>query len=71
MEKRVIVAIVLSILVLVLWQAFFVKSPQRNPAAEQTAQGQAPVTVPMGKPIPRWRRKPPGNRPLSQPRRRI
>jgi YidC/Oxa1 family membrane protein insertase len=60
MEKRVIVAIVLSILVLVLWQAFFVKSPQRNPAAEQAAQGQAPVTVPMGKPIPPVEKKAPG-----------
>ena len=51
MEKRVIVAIVLSILVLVVWQAVFVKSPPRNPAAEQAVQNPAPVTIPMEKTV--------------------
>jgi len=51
MEKRVIVAIVLSILVLVVWQAVFVKSPQPNPAAQQSLQTQAPVTVPQAKAV--------------------
>ena len=48
MEKRLIIAIVLSILVLVLWQAFLVKNPKPAttvPAGtEITGPGPAPVT---------------------------
>jgi YidC/Oxa1 family membrane protein insertase len=52
MEKRLIVAIVLSILVLVAWQAFFVKSPEPVPPAEQAVQGQAAVEPPSTGPAP-------------------
>ncbi len=49
MEKRLVIAIVLSILVLVLWQAFLVKSPEPAPARPEAAAvavagpGPAPV----------------------------
>ncbi|HEX2694696.1 MAG TPA: hypothetical protein VHP61_03005, partial [Acidobacteriota bacterium] len=47
MEKRLVIAIVLSILVLVLWQAFLVKKPEPAPAAPAAAQvaGPGPALV--------------------------
>ncbi len=47
MEKRLVIAIVLSILVLVLWQAFLVKSPEPAPAAPAAARiaGPGPAAV--------------------------
>jgi YidC/Oxa1 family membrane protein insertase len=44
MEKRLVIAIVLSILVLVLWQAFLVKNPEPAPAR--------PVAAPVAGPGP-------------------
>ncbi len=42
MEKRLVIAIVLSILVLVLWQAFLVKNPEPAPAAPAAAKVAGP-----------------------------
>ncbi|MFQ6069655.1 MAG: membrane protein insertase YidC [Candidatus Aminicenantales bacterium] len=38
MEKRLLLAIVLSFLILVLWQLLFVKKPEEKPAAETPAE---------------------------------
>lgn len=55
MEKRLVIAIVLSILVLVLWQAFLVKSPETAPDAPATA----PVTSPGPAPVQKVTQAPP------------
>ena len=49
MEKRLVIAIVLSILVLVLWQAFLVKSPEPAPTAPQAAPVAGPGPAPVEK----------------------
>ncbi len=49
MEKRLVIAIVLSILVLVLWQAFLVKSPDAAPGAPSTAPVAGPGPIPVEK----------------------
>jgi YidC/Oxa1 family membrane protein insertase len=54
MEKRIIIAIVLSILVLVLWQAFLVKTPEPVPAqpAASPVAGPGPAPVERVTPAP-------------------
>ena len=47
MEKRLVIAIVLSILVLVLWQAFLVKDPKPVPASPAGTQVAAPGPAPV------------------------
>jgi YidC/Oxa1 family membrane protein insertase len=49
MEKRLVIAIVLSILILVLWQAFLVKKPELAPAAPSAAPIAGPGPVPVEK----------------------
>lgn len=53
MEKRLLLAIVLSFLVLVLWQLLFVKKQPQQPAEELQAElEKKPETVPLEKIIP-------------------
>ena len=52
MEKRIIIAIVLSILVLVLWQAFLVKDTKPVPASDVSAQVAGPGPAPVEKTSP-------------------
>jgi YidC/Oxa1 family membrane protein insertase len=54
MEKRLVIAIVLSILVLVLWQALLVKKPESGQRIEpaQTAATSGPAALEKAAPVP-------------------
>jgi YidC/Oxa1 family membrane protein insertase len=67
MEKRLVIAIVLSILVLVLWQAFLVKSPEPAPAAPAAAQVAGPGPAAVEKISPASPDKVPAAQAIAQP----